>query len=82
MVSHYLFEVEFCNPAAGWEKGPVEEGVREAHHLIWQNAPVFKSLANLSGAKFSANPGSVLNAIQHTQNMYFRFHRIVILCWL
>jgi hypothetical protein len=21
MVSHYLFEAEFCNPAAGWEKG-------------------------------------------------------------
>ena len=22
MVSHYLFEAEFCNPAAGWEKRP------------------------------------------------------------
>ena len=21
MVSHYLFEADFCNPAAGWEKG-------------------------------------------------------------
>ncbi len=21
LVSHYLFEAEFCNPAAGWEKG-------------------------------------------------------------
>ena len=21
MVSHFLFEAEFCNPAAGWEKG-------------------------------------------------------------
>ncbi|MEJ1357546.1 MAG: IS21 family transposase, partial [Candidatus Sedimenticola sp. (ex Thyasira tokunagai)] len=27
MVSHYLFEAEFCNPAAGWEKGQVEKGV-------------------------------------------------------
>lgn len=25
MVSHYLFEAEFCNPAAGWEKGQVEK---------------------------------------------------------
>ena len=21
MVSHYLFDAEFCNPASGWEKG-------------------------------------------------------------
>ncbi|HKY81814.1 MAG TPA: IS21 family transposase, partial [Sphingobium sp.] len=27
MVSHYLFEAEFCNPAAGWEKGQVEKNV-------------------------------------------------------
>lgn len=48
MVSHYLFEAEFCNPAAGWEKGQVEKGVRDARHLIWQNAPTFKSLAELN----------------------------------
>lgn len=48
MVSHYLFDAEFCNPAAGWEKGQVEKGVRDARHLIWQNAPVFKSLAELN----------------------------------
>ena len=23
MVSHYLYEAEFCNPAAGWEKGQI-----------------------------------------------------------
>jgi len=23
MVSHYLYEAEFCIPAAGWEKGQV-----------------------------------------------------------
>ncbi len=28
MVSHYLFEPEFCNPASGWEKGQVEKNVR------------------------------------------------------
>lgn len=48
MVSHYLFEAEFCNPAAGWEKGQVEKGVRDARHLIWQSAPAFKSLADLN----------------------------------
>jgi hypothetical protein len=25
MISHYLFEAEFCNPASGWEKGPNRE---------------------------------------------------------
>ncbi len=25
MSSHYLFEPDFCNPAAGWEKGQVEK---------------------------------------------------------
>ena len=25
LVSHYLFEAEFCNPAAGWEKGADRE---------------------------------------------------------
>ena len=28
MVSHFLFEAEFCNPASGWEKG----------QPIWTNA--------------------------------------------
>jgi len=36
MVSHYLFEPEFCNPAAGWEKGQVEKGVRDARQRVWQ----------------------------------------------
>ncbi len=48
MASHYLFEAEFCNPAAGWEKGQVEKGVRDARYRIWQDAPRFKSLAELN----------------------------------
>lgn len=48
MVSHYLFEAEFCNPAAGWEKGQVEKGVRDARHRIWQDAPAFASLEVLN----------------------------------
>jgi len=35
MVSHFLFESEFCNPAAGWEKGQIEKNVRDARHHIW-----------------------------------------------
>ena len=48
MVSHYLFEAEFCNPAAGWEKGQVEKNVRDARHRLWQGAPAFKTLAELN----------------------------------
>ena len=48
MVSHYLFEPEFCNPAAGWEKGQVEKGVQDTRHRVWQTAPGFGSLAELN----------------------------------
>jgi hypothetical protein len=27
MVSHFLFEAEFCNPASGCEKGQIEKNV-------------------------------------------------------
>ncbi|WP_156454914.1 IS21 family transposase, partial [Phaeobacter inhibens] len=32
MASHYVFEPEFCNPAAGWEKGQVEKNVQDARN--------------------------------------------------
>lgn len=48
MVSHFLFEAEFCNPAAGWEKGQIEKNVRDARHRIWHQAPCFASLAALN----------------------------------
>lgn len=48
LVSHYLYEAEFCNPAAGWEKGQVEKKVRDARHQIWQSAPKFKDLEALN----------------------------------
>lgn len=41
MTSHYLFEAEFCSPAAGWEKGQVEKNVQDARHRIWQQIPAF-----------------------------------------
>ena len=30
MTGHYLFEAEFCNRAAGWEKGIVEKNVQDS----------------------------------------------------
>jgi len=57
MTSHYVFDPEFCNPAAGWEKGQVEKNVRDARRhargvlsarRLWQVAPVFPDLAALN----------------------------------
>lgn len=48
MASHFMFETEFCNPAAGWEKGQVEKNVRDARHRLWHEAPTFKSLVELN----------------------------------
>ena len=48
MTSHYVFEPEFCNPAAGWEKGQVEKNVRDARHRLWQVMPAFPNLDALN----------------------------------
>ena len=48
MVSHFLYEAEFCNPAAGWEKGQVEKNVRDVRHRLLQDAPAFVELAALN----------------------------------
>ena len=48
MVSHFLFEAEFCNPASGWEKGQVEKNVRDARHRLWQPMPAFDTLTTLN----------------------------------
>lgn len=48
MASHYLFEPEFCNPAAGWEKGQVEKNVQDARHRFFQPTPRFPSLEALN----------------------------------
>lgn len=38
MCSHYLFEPDFCNRAAGWEKGVVEKNVQDRRRQIWHAA--------------------------------------------
>jgi transposase len=48
MVSHYLFDAEFCNPASGWEKGQIEKNVQDARHRIWNKLPAFGSLHELN----------------------------------
>ena len=48
MVNHYVFEPEFCNPAAGWEKGQVEKNVRDSRHQMLQSMPDFSDLTALN----------------------------------
>jgi transposase len=48
MASHYLFDVGFCNPASGWEKGQVEKSVQDARHRLWQLAPRFPTIVALN----------------------------------
>ncbi|HCZ13437.1 MAG TPA: IS21 family transposase, partial [Candidatus Accumulibacter sp.] len=38
MASHYLFDPDFCNVAAGWEKGVVEKNVQDSRRRLWQDA--------------------------------------------
>lgn len=51
MCSHYLFEPEFCNRAAGWEKGIVEKNVQDRRRQLWQgvNRQHWNQLADLNG---------------------------------
>lgn len=48
MMNHYVYEPEFRNPAAGWEKGQVEKNVRDSRHQILQRMPDFPDLAALN----------------------------------
>jgi len=50
MTGHYLFEAEFCNRAAGWEKGRVEKNVQDRRRHIWREAGEkrWSSLAELN----------------------------------
>lgn len=48
MTNHYVFAPEFCNPAAGWEKGQVEKNVQDARPRLWQQMPDFPDLQSLN----------------------------------
>ena len=48
MTNHYVFEPEFCNPAAGWEKGQVEKNVQDSRHQVLQGMPGFPDLAMMN----------------------------------
>jgi transposase len=46
--SHYLFDVDACTPAAGWEKGQVERQVQTLRHSFFVPRPRFASFDELN----------------------------------
>jgi hypothetical protein len=50
LTAYYLFEPDFCNVAAGWEKGIVEKNVQDSRRRIWMDAcqQCFVSFAELN----------------------------------
>jgi transposase len=48
MTSHYLLEADFCNRAAGWEKGRVEKGVQDGRRELFVPRPKFETLELLN----------------------------------
>lgn len=48
MLGHYLVEPDFCNRAAGWEKGRVEKKVQDGRRRFFTPRPSFPSLEALN----------------------------------
>lgn len=48
LASHYLFEPEACTPAAGWEKGQVENQVKSNRQSVFVPRLRFESLTELN----------------------------------
>lgn len=48
MLSHYLLSMDFCNPAAGWEKGRVEHKVKDGRRNFFVPRPSFPTLEALN----------------------------------
>ena len=59
MVSHFLFEAEFCNPASGWEKGQIEKNVQDARHRLWQPMPELPLPGGAERLAGDAMPGAM-----------------------
>jgi len=52
MSGHFLFETDFCNPAAGWENGLIEKMVQDSRPRVWREVPSIKY--QLKSARFPA----------------------------
>ena len=66
MASHCLCEATLCNPAAGWEKGQVEQGVRDSRSRLWHDAPQFADLDELN-TWLSARCQTLWHEVRHPE---------------
>jgi transposase len=64
MCAHYLIDAEFCNVAAGWEKGVVEKNVQDSRRRIWQEVLERRwgSFAELNAAPAPESAATALRA--------------------
>ena len=74
--SHYLFEIEACTPAAGWEKGQVERQVQSMRKRIFTPRLRFSSFEDLNAHLRScviANAKMTLHPEIREKNIYAVF---------
>ena len=72
MCAHYLFDADFCNVAAGWEKGVVEKNVQDSRRRIWLAAQdrSFSSFAELN-VWLGARCRSLWAELRHPEHKLF-----------
>ncbi|MBT9608826.1 MAG: IS21 family transposase, partial [Aquabacterium sp.] len=72
MCAHYLFDADFCNVAAGWEKGVVEKNVQDSRRRIWVDAAKqrFGSFAELN-AWLGARCRVLWDEVRHPEHRRF-----------
>ena len=61
MCAHYLYDPDFCNVAAGWEKGVVEKNVQDSRRRIWIEATKrrFGRFAELNACRVTGIPTAI-----------------------
>jgi len=72
MCAHYLYDPDFCNVAAGWEKGRVEKNVQYSRRRIWIEAARhrFSSFVELN-AWLGERCRALWNEIRHPEHSQF-----------
>ena len=72
MCAHYLFDADFCNVAAGWEKGVVEKNVQDSRRRIWLSAQDqrFGSFAELN-VWLGERCRALWNELRHPEHKLF-----------
>jgi hypothetical protein len=72
MCAHYLFDLDFCNVASGWEKGEVEKNVQDSRRRVWIEAgnKRFGSFVELN-AWLAARCRALWEQVRHPEHEQF-----------